>query len=366
MANCAKPTVVKSNQFIRASYKLSAGEQKVILALASHIKLEDDDFKEYTFAIKDFMELVGVKNKGKYREIQDITKGLIEKAFEFRDGKKLVQVAWLSGAIYHEGEGRVTITFHHWLKPYLLQLKSQFTKYRLENVIQLKSSYSIRLYELLKSWEYIGQTVISIDELRNMLYLDIEYPMYKDFKRNVILVALKELSQKTDLTFDFEEIKTSRKVTSLKFTIKNNSKKYEIQEMDIFNMTEDTVDGVYALLEGIRFRLKDEFGFKTITINSLLKKYDPEYINANLDISLEAFKSGKATNLQAYARAAIRDDYRKQLTPHEIDKASSKEQVDKATREAVATLLEQAATTDEIQSPELAGFAKRLGITKWL
>lgn len=53
---------------------------------------------------------------------------------------------------YVEGSGIVQVEFHKSLKPYLLQLQEygNFTKYQINNVVNFKSQYSIRLYELLK------------------------------------------------------------------------------------------------------------------------------------------------------------------------------------------------------------------------
>ena len=41
----------------------------------------------------------------------------------------------------------------------------------------------------------------------------------KNVKNRIILKAQQELKEKTDISFDFEEVKTGRKVTSIKFHI---------------------------------------------------------------------------------------------------------------------------------------------------
>jgi plasmid replication initiation protein len=46
-----------------------------------------------------------------------------------------------------------------------------------------------------------------------------EYHLYGDFKRYVLQVAHKEINEKTDILFEFKEIKLSRKVNELEFTI---------------------------------------------------------------------------------------------------------------------------------------------------
>lgn len=219
--------VTKSNYFImNSSYDLSLEEQKIILTLASMVQPEDEEFKAYKFKINDFMELLGVNTKTKYTEIPKITKELMKKVFEIQEGDTLIQTAWLSGAMYKKGSGTVELTFSSYLKPYMLKLNSMFTQYKLANILNMRSKYSPRIYELLKCNEFKKQRYIEIEltELRKLLKTENMYSQYQDFKRKVIMQAQKELKAKTDISFDFEEIKTGRKVTSLKFIIKANKK----------------------------------------------------------------------------------------------------------------------------------------------
>ncbi len=219
--------VTKSNYFImNSSYDLSLEEQKIILTLASMVQPEDEEFKAYKFKINDFMELLGVNTKTKYTEIPKITKELMKKVFEIQEGDTLIQTAWLSGAMYKKGSGTVELTFSSYLKPYMLKLNSMFTQYKLANILNMRSKYSPRIYELLKCNEFKKQGYIEIEltELRKLLKTENMYSQYQDFKRKVIMQAQKELKAKTDISFDFEEIKTGRKVTSLKFIIKANKK----------------------------------------------------------------------------------------------------------------------------------------------
>ncbi|MDM8313572.1 MAG: replication initiation protein [Actinomyces sp.] len=217
--------VTKSNYFImNSSYDLSLEEQKLILTLASMVQPEDEEFKPYIFKISDFMELLGVENQAKYTEIPKITKELMKKVFEIEEGNRLIQTAWLSGAIYEKGTGYVTLKFNPDLKPYMLKLNTMFTQYKLANILSMKSKYSPRIYEILKCNEFKrqGYIEIEVEELRKLLKADNIYPLYADFKRKIIFQTQKELKKISDISFDFEEIKTGRKVTALRFYIHQN------------------------------------------------------------------------------------------------------------------------------------------------
>jgi plasmid replication initiation protein len=78
------------------------------------------------------------------------------------------------------------------------------------------------MYELLNQYKVIGKRTIEIEELKLLLNIPDSY------RNNDILKLLekikKELTSKTDLTFDFEAIKESRQFKSFEFTIKYNKK----------------------------------------------------------------------------------------------------------------------------------------------
>lgn len=217
--------VTKSNMLIEANYKLGVVEQKIILCLASNIQPNDSDFKTYTLEIKEFTKLLGLKGTPKYTELRQISKELMQKVFEIRIDKKIIQVAWLSYVAYNESEGTIDIRFDPFLRPYLLQLKREFTSYKLDNVVKIKSSYAIRIYELLKQYEKFQERTFLLADLRKMLGAEDVYPAYGNFKQRVLVPAQKELKKKTDISFEIQEIKIGRRIDKIRFHITSRKKK---------------------------------------------------------------------------------------------------------------------------------------------
>lgn len=215
--------VTKSNALIEANYKLSTLEQKIILYLISQIHKDDDDFKMYRLPIQEFSEMLGYRGSPKYTELREITKNLMRKVLEIREGQKLKQLSWVSYVKYDERSGFVSLSFDPRLKPYLLQLKREFTTYRLKNVMELKSSYSIRMYELLKRWQYMKEVEIALDDLRMMVGAADKYHQYHNFKKRVLTPAKQEILEKTDIWFKYQEVRKKRKVMALRFYIQEKS-----------------------------------------------------------------------------------------------------------------------------------------------
>jgi len=226
--------VTKSNKLIACNYDLSLQEQKIILTLASMVQPQDTEFKEYEFKIKDFIKLLGVEGQNKYTELPKITKELKKKVFEIREGTDILQVSWLGGVRYKTKEGILILKLDSGLKPYMLELKELYISYKLDNILSLKSKYSIRIFEILKSNLFKKSIEIELEELKKMLGIKGKsYDVYQNLKNKVILQSQKELNKKTDINFEFEEIKTGRKVTSLKFYIHaNKSIKSNIKAID--------------------------------------------------------------------------------------------------------------------------------------
>ncbi|MDJ0333529.1 replication initiation protein [Planococcus sp. S3-L1] len=221
--------VTQSNSLVDARYHepLSARQQKIVLSVVSKIQIDDEDFKIYEVRIRDFHEMLGLEGEPKYTEMKKITEELLKKSLEItREKGRLLQVNWFSSIEYFEHEGRIEFSFDPKLKPYLLDLKKAYTSYRLSNILSLSSASSIRLYELMKKWEYLGKWEITIEKLKDRLGVKQQsYNVYGNFKNRIIVPSINELNEKTDIQINFKEIKKGRKVIGFEFTIRHSPEK---------------------------------------------------------------------------------------------------------------------------------------------
>ncbi|WP_404467341.1 replication initiation protein [Planococcus rifietoensis] len=223
-----KHMVTQSNKLIEARHvkTLSAREQKIVLTMVSMIQPDDKDFKEYSISIHEFSEMLGLKGHAKYEEIKEVALRLQEKTLFIPDEKGFITTNWVASQRYIEGEGMIELSFSPYLKPYLLQLKTAFTSYRLSNILSLKSGYTIRLYELMKKWQHLGRWECSVDSLREKMGATSKaYSLYGNFKNKILLPSVEELNEHTDLFVGYKEIKKGRKVEKIEFSIQHSAEK---------------------------------------------------------------------------------------------------------------------------------------------
>ncbi len=284
--------VTQSNQLVEARYNLPLAEQRLILTMISRIQPDDEDFKPYRIPIKEFAEFMGIDKNSAYRECKKITKSLLTRVIEIAEPGRLLQIGWVSSAEYIDGSGMVNLCFDPLLKPYLLKLKGNFTSYKLEMILSFKSQYSVRIYMLLKQYQRLGDREIQIGLLRDMLgLLKDQHKEYSNLKNNILKPVQKELIEKADLYFEFEEIKHGRRVEALKFTIfsNQNSQTMLLSEVSLpesgIKISPTTLKSDSSLLDKLLALVPDQHRARKTVVSALEsyeKKHGVSYVERNI------------------------------------------------------------------------------------
>ena len=303
----------RSNELIQARYKLTVEEQRLVLLLSSIIRADDEDFKDYEIRVSDFVQMFGLeKRKAIYKSVEDAANELAGKKINLsKDGKK-IYASWLSYVEYVEGSGIVKLRFDKSLKPYLLQLKANFTQYNLACVINFKSSYSIRLYELLKMevWKAEKAKIIkfeknfSLDEYRHVLGVDKKaYPIFADLRKWVIEPPVNEVTEQTDLEIvETRYIKTGRKITGITFVVKIRQTD-ETQALKLEMEEEPPKEQPHPIIERLI-----SLGFGVETAKQYKTKYGIKRIERNIAYTLAKKQEGIVKDIPPYLNKAIVED----------------------------------------------------------
>ncbi len=192
--------------------------------MISRISPNDQIFQGYELSVAEIARLFEMDAKSVHREILLIASRLLKRPLRIKraDGSLLL-CNWIAEAVYRSGS--LTVTPAPSLKPYLLELRERFTAVPLEQVSQLRSIYSIRIYQLLKQYSGIGGFKVEVLEFREMLAIEKKYSKFHELRRCVLDVAKEELDEKSDISFKLETLRAGRIITRLKFIIVKNKPK---------------------------------------------------------------------------------------------------------------------------------------------
>jgi plasmid replication initiation protein len=231
--------IVKGNPLNEIQLNLNLIEYKFIIACISMLNKDDKDFGEIEISVKDFANLLGLKSDGLYSDVKKAAYSLGTKALgiiEVETGDYVVR-SWFEEIRYIKNAGIVRFIFNNRLRPFLLYMLIQkgYTKYLLRNIINMKSKYSIKIYELLKQYENLKTVTYDINKFKNFLGIEDRYNKYAQLKLRVLEPANKEMFEHADIYFTYTEIKEGRSVTHLKFLIYKNKKESKNLEYTRFN-----------------------------------------------------------------------------------------------------------------------------------
>jgi plasmid replication initiation protein len=216
--------VYKANELIRASYELSLSEQRVILLCIANINSSEDIPKDYQFTIttEAMARELGVSRVNAARDLKTAVNKLYNRTIKI-DSRDDSEMRWLYKKAFFESSGVAVIHISPSLFPFLFELKKCFTSYHLKYVAQFKSAYSIRVYELLRQFKKETQLCVDVGWLREALQLGDKYPRTSDIKKKIVLPAIADIQEFSDLNVSYEQVKYGKEI--VKFIFKYAPKK---------------------------------------------------------------------------------------------------------------------------------------------
>lgn len=209
MAEKYDKIVVQKNVLLEAKnhYNYSLEEFRLIFELISQVDKDDNDL------VEKIIELTKDERKN-LSGVKKTVKKLLMKPLELPEN---TFVSWFSYMRIENGQ--IRYRFVKELVPFLIQIKNNhFTKYQLKNIVNLKSKYSVRMYEQLKmyhgieTWKYRdrktnipankGGHTYKIEDFRRIFCIPKSYQQTNITK--LMKEIHKELNEKTDLGFNYK------------------------------------------------------------------------------------------------------------------------------------------------------------------
>ena len=212
-------TVVKDNKMIQASYKLTLVEQRIILSAIAKIDstLELSKDQGFTIRVAEIQDLfTDTKSKtSNYGQIREGVDRLYKRTILLdKNGRER---RWIYEKEYNENEGSITIFFSPTIIPYLSQLKSNFTQYKLQWIKSFSSPYSIRIYELLCQWTSKGEREVELEWLKQTLGIEGKYERTNNFIARVIKPSIDDINEYSNLLVQYQTKKYGKVITHIQF-----------------------------------------------------------------------------------------------------------------------------------------------------
>lgn len=184
----------------KRTVQIEKGELERVLGVTRILK---DDLDK---RLRHLFQAVEVKDKTKRKGFKIIS------LFEEADAEPDENDLWT-----------ITLTCTLPAREYIFNIENLgYLRYRLKNIIELKSRYSYILFMYLEnnrgfrnSWE------IKLDDLKELLKCNAEtYKTFFRFNGLVLSKCHQEINEKTDCKFDYEPIKRGRAIVAIRFTLK--------------------------------------------------------------------------------------------------------------------------------------------------
>lgn len=255
------PKIVEHNMLIKSRTNVTFNQFRLILLAISNIKINDDHFEMNVWKATDLAKVLNIPKENCYREVKNAVRDLTMKAvFIFiPELNKEKGFPWLSISEYEEGKGLVGFKLNYELKPYLLNLKKNFTIFGNEILTCFKTQntlaffmYAVSLLKKQTSFTH-NETegvsfFINIDDLKHQFFLKNNYRT-----NNIVPMVLRpikeEIESRVPYKLNYKAIRKGKVIIGYEFsfaflpekTIESNQ---ELKEIPIGACLARTPEGV--------------------------------------------------------------------------------------------------------------------------
>lgn len=229
--------VTQGNELIEACQKLRLNEKRILLLGISKInpRRKTAESLRFSITVRDWLEYFPEDAKP-WRTLREGQKDLMKRGVIFRDKTALkhpsreIYVNWFDSAVFNHDDCSIDVIFGPSMSFYLFEQISRFASISLQELTSLRSLYSIRLYEQLMQYKYLGVLKISVEDFRHSMGCD--YPRMESLKNRVLIPAVEEINAKTPMEVKFSQVKHGCTITHFVFNFVAEQRKCKALEYD--------------------------------------------------------------------------------------------------------------------------------------
>ena len=291
-----KRKVVEHNALIQSVAKMQKTALKMFELAVSCIDTENlPENNTVYLSKKELFSFFEVSSSSKHSQFKEAIEFMQKQAyFKIKSNKALgieyesiVPIPYVKWNDYND---EVTIQFSEHIMPYLINLKAEFTQYKISELQKLNSKYSIILYRWLSmnynQYEHYSvkggrradqveayrTPSIKVKELREITDTINEHQHFPHFETRVLKKAIEEINAHTSFNVTYEKVKKGRSIDSIVFHIEkkrmadDNSYKLEdkVYQEDKARKAETEKDLVFQAMQSPYTRLLIENMFLNV------------------------------------------------------------------------------------------------------
>ena len=278
--------VTQANDMFVYETDLSLNENKIVFAIIAQILKYDKEIPWYQINTVDLCKLCKFDLNHSHRILEEIGREIRNKVFyvekypfvsEIGEKKeKDVLIHWIDGFSYDPEANEWTIHLSDLMKPFILNLKRNFTSeafsafaehrtllgFRLHGFFAKEFDLKTSRFSAKQKIDYEMTICITLDRLREWAQTKEKYKKYNDFKCHILTPAVEELNILKYFSVYMSEVKggkVNKKVEKIIFTVKiaENNARYEkaIKEIQTIEAlpapapkeTELSLDAIHSL-----------------------------------------------------------------------------------------------------------------------
>ncbi|WP_457922646.1 RepB family plasmid replication initiator protein [Enterococcus faecalis] len=255
-----KRKVVEHNSLITSIAKMQKTALKMFELAVSCIDTENPPKDNIIYlSKKELFSFFDVSSASKHTRFKEAIEYMQKQAFfqikeEKNKGYEMTSIVPIPTVKWNSYNDDVMIQFNQFIMPYLIDLKAEFTQYKISELKELNSKYSLILYRWLamnysqyehysvkggrraEQVEAYRNPSITVKELREITDTINEYTRFQSFENRVLKNAIEEINAHTSFNVSYEKVKKGRSIDSIVFHIEKKRRaddnSYKLEDKD--------------------------------------------------------------------------------------------------------------------------------------
>lgn len=202
-------------------------------------KLKEQDTRRLEIYFDELKHLSNYYSRSQDRFVKDLEHvydKMLNLTYTERNGKSFKKFVLFTSYEVDVEEQQLAISINSDLKHILNSITADFTKFELQEMTYLKSTYAKNMFRLLKQYKSTGYLKISVEDFRERLDVPKSYRM-TDLNKNIFTPIINELSSIfKGLNINKVKAKKGRKIEWLEFTFEPEKRIHSKRQPEMANI----------------------------------------------------------------------------------------------------------------------------------